>query len=77
MIIRAKGVLTTIAKGSLGTGEDDTYSRAHLQISKILAREMGGSSGVLLSIMFSSMSNSLKSGDKSLVKALDAGIKSI
>lgn len=77
MGLGAKGVLAAIEKGTLGTGEDETYSRAHLQISKILAREMGGSSGVLLSIMFSSMANSLKSGDKSLVKALDAGIKSI
>lgn len=76
MGLGAKGVLAAIEKGYLGTGEDETFSKAHMQISKILGRDMGGSSGVLLSIMFSSMSNSLK-GDKSLVKALDAGIKSI
>lgn len=76
MGLGAKGVLAAIEKGGLGTGEDASYSKAHLQISKILARDMGGSSGVLLGIMFSSMSNSLKS-DPSIVNALNAGIKSI
>ena len=76
MGLGAKGVLAAMEKGTLGTGEDPNLSKAHLQISKILAREMGGSSGVLLSIMFSSMANSLKKGDP-IVEALDAGIKSI
>lgn len=76
MGLGAKGVLAALEKSSLGTGEDETYSKAHLAISKILARDMGGSSGVLLSIMFSSMSNSLKT-DPSMVNALNAGIKSI
>ena len=77
MSLGARGVLAAIEKGTLGTGEDASLSRAHLQISKILAREMGGSSGVLLSIMFSSMASALKSGDCSLTQALNSGIKSI
>lgn len=76
MSLGAKGILAAIEKGTLGTGEDESLSKAHLQISKILAREMGGSSGVLLSIMFSSMSTSLKS-NPSIITALNAGIDSI
>lgn len=76
MTLGAKGVLDEITSSTLGTGVDKSLSKAHLQMSKILQKDMGGSSGVLLSIMFSSMAISLKS-DPSMVKALDTGIKSI
>lgn len=76
MALGAKGVLSALEKGSIGTGEDSSMSKATLELSKILAREMGGSSGILLSIMFSSMSKSLQD-DPSLVNALNAGVKAM